>query len=669
MNRRTPKGDIVMLRVALVLASLTSVAIAGPKVTVVVGPDAPQLEKTAAAELAGQLTRLYQAEVATATAVPAQAEHVILVGSPTTNPAIPAEAWPKLSDQGHVVKSLPRDGKPSLVIGGGSPAATYWAVAEHGYRLGIRSFTFGDLDPISPPAFHLDGWDVVMEPRLKVRGFTTLAPDEIGLSMWGLEEQKKLIKQLAKLKFNRIVVYLEPWYPVVDWEYEGAKRSEGWFSLKELLAIDSETLGRAAFKGQKEFDNPDLVGKTTWKERVAAGQSLVRGIVDEAQRHGMEVCLSLRPFGFSAEFEKVLPPTEVQMPDGEPRFCRPAALNATTLNTWLETARAQLEATLHSLPAVTFLELRIPDWATETTTTKVAEADARAALERLQTQSNTTARIDLADLESLAAPIAYLEATTRLFGVPRGTSPASRYALNFVSLTDEGLQQLVPPNAGSVVAISLTPEWISDYRRPPRAGNSVLLLEVGGGRVPSTFQSDMAVHIERLAHYGWDGFQLSVAHPGDAELELHLASRATMLTGVTPRQALRGMVNPVCGDGVSISVEKAFDAAEQSLWSIATNEMYRANTRSREGGRQFTLYLARRFEFSAAYATAVDTVAKAETLTDKDARAAEMEKALDSFHAAGVSMAAMARSSSDRAIIAALNRDSRLKQAREALGE
>ena len=66
--------------------------------------------------------------------------------------------------------------------------------------LGIRSFTFGDLDPISPPEFHVDGWDVVMEPRLKVRGFTTLAPDAIGLSMWGLEEQKKLIKQLAKLK-------------------------------------------------------------------------------------------------------------------------------------------------------------------------------------------------------------------------------------------------------------------------------------------------------------------------------------------------------------------------------------------------------------------------------------------------------------------------------------
>jgi hypothetical protein len=294
----------------------------------------------------------------------------------------------------------------------------------------------------------------------------------------------------------------------------------------------------------------------------------------------------------------------------------------------------------------------------------VSLADAKAALERLQSPG----AIDPEDLESVALPIAYLDAATRLFGA---ASKPDRYTIVFDSLAETGLPQLLPPNAGAAVVVtSSSPEWISDYRLPPRAENSVLVLDVlDGGRLPNTFQADLAVHLERLAHYRWDGFQLSLGHPGDAELELHLASRGAMLAGVTPRQALRELVDPVCGEGVSISVEKAFDWSEQSSWSNATNEMYRANTRSRQGGRQFTLYFARRFEFSTAYATAVDTVEKASQLTDQDARAAEMEKALDSFHAAGVSMAAMARSSSDRAILAALNRDPRLKKAREALDE
>ena len=86
--------------------------------------------------------------------------------------------------------------------------------------------------------------------------------------------------------------------------------------------------------------------------------------------------------------------------------------------------------------------------------------------------------------------------------------------------------------------------------------------------------------------------------------------------------------------------------------------MYRANTRAREGGRAFTLYYARRFEFGFEYLNAVEAVRNAgiaKRKGDKDTQIAELEKAIDSVTNACNAMAAVARSQSDRGVIAVMN--------------
>src|SRR6516165_4719493 len=92
----------VMLAIVLFA---TSEAIAGPRVDVIIGPRAPELERFAAAELAGQFKQLFDADVKIADEIPAQFTHLILIGSLETNPAIgwPGAALPRLSDQGHMV--------------------------------------------------------------------------------------------------------------------------------------------------------------------------------------------------------------------------------------------------------------------------------------------------------------------------------------------------------------------------------------------------------------------------------------------------------------------------------------------------------------------------------------------------------------------------------------
>jgi len=54
--------------------------------------------------------------------------------NPQTNPSVQAalgtDGWPKLTDQGLVLKPGRIGGKSVLVIGGGSRVATLWAVYE-----------------------------------------------------------------------------------------------------------------------------------------------------------------------------------------------------------------------------------------------------------------------------------------------------------------------------------------------------------------------------------------------------------------------------------------------------------------------------------------------------------------------------------------------------------
>jgi hypothetical protein len=183
--------------------------------------------------------------------------------------------------------------------------------------------------------------------------------------------------------------------------------------------------------------------------------------------------------------------------------------------------------------------------------------------------------------------------------------------------------------------------------------------------------------------------------PVAAEMSLPVGVHRIDDARPTPEQFAE-MLTSVCGDEVSDRVFKAYtelSAAETKILSSeggfqvldaqqlakhfdsdepppawwaevrthylnAMNEMYRANTRAREGGRQFTLWYARRFEFAMEYMNVVEALRKAgiaKRKGNKDEQIAELEKALDSLTGACNAIAATARSQSDRGIIAVMN--------------
>ena len=118
----------------LLLAGAVQAAADKPSVAVSVGPKASDLERFGADELCRYLGDLFGVRALPSNEPAPAADFALLVGSPQTNPAV-AKAlgdggWPKVSDQGIVLKHARLGDRPALVVGGGSPRATLWAVYE-----------------------------------------------------------------------------------------------------------------------------------------------------------------------------------------------------------------------------------------------------------------------------------------------------------------------------------------------------------------------------------------------------------------------------------------------------------------------------------------------------------------------------------------------------------
>ena len=199
------------------------------RINIVVGTEAPRLEKFAAQEMAAQFRRLFDAKVVVSESPAKQpVKHQVLLGSPATNPHIKthfAHAWPELTDQGIFIRSTRTVGQPALLVGGGSPVATLWAAYELGHRFGVRYMLHGDIFPAEPVPVRLEGLNVTMEPQFRARAWETIGDFACGSAAWGLEEHKRAIGQLAKLKFNRVVLSFSPWQPFVHYTFRGVPKS------------------------------------------------------------------------------------------------------------------------------------------------------------------------------------------------------------------------------------------------------------------------------------------------------------------------------------------------------------------------------------------------------------------------------------------------------------
>jgi hypothetical protein len=711
------KRSLFALSALFLLAAGRSAA--GPQVDVILGPDAPRLERFAARELAGQLKQLFDAEVKIADKVPGASPNVIVVGSPATNPALgqlAGASWPKLSDQGHVLRSVRRGQGHALLVGGGSPVATLWAVYELGHHFGIRYFLHGDVLPVRKPALKLDGLDRVLEPNLRLRTWRTVNDFAIGPESWGLAEQKRVLGQLAKLKFNRVLLSVYPWQPFAHFEFKGVKKTTAllWYGWR--YPVDEVTAGRAAFGGVKVFENPDFAGKTTYEEKLKAGVTLATGIIDAAHELGMSAALALSPLEFPREFAEVLPKAKV-IHQLEALTIGPGPLQPPDDPLLRALTAAQIRAYLDTYPTVDALYLTLPefpDWV-EHHEKAWQRLNARTgvgkliSLEKLTETARTRKLIASGDrgVQALRGNLSALEFFHQLLADPNVLRRKDGQRVEVVITEVDTalfpvLDKVLPPGAGALHLVDYTARRVAANadllaQVPALAVKSSLILTLADdnvGVLPQLATGRLQTLLGLLRRHGWEGYSTRYWIPGDLNPSVYYLARASFDATLTPRQAYEDLFTPVCGAEVAGPLGKGFDMIEKAtevidrhdigftfpipgvvmrqynarelpawwrevrdLYAGAADEMRRAMQQVR-GGRPLLLYHSKRLEFAVEYLTSVEALRRAgqaRARGDKPEQLAQLKRATEAMHNALTILGEVARDNSDRGVIAVLN--------------
>lgn len=696
----------------------------GPIVDIVIGVQADRLEKFAAEELAAQLFKLYRANVTIRSEIPAQAEHVILVGTRDSHAALrrlTPKDWPKLSDQGQVLKSIEtpnNKARRTLVVGGGSPVATLWAVYELGHRLGIRYLLSGDVYPAEPRPFGLGAFDLVLEPKLRLRTWRTINDFAIGPESWGLEEQQRVLKQLAKLKFNRVMLSVYAWQPFVDFEFQGVKKSTAMLWYGYRYRVDGDTPGRTVFQGAREFQNPDLANLESYEDLTAAGVKLASGILDTAHDLGMSCALAYSPLEFTREFASVLSEAKT-LHSLESLVIGPGPRQLPDDPLFQELVQAQLHAYLKTYPqldAVYFSMPEFPDWV-EHYADAWRRLDERTGVGRVTNLDDLTAaardRKLLASgdrgVQSLHGNIAALDFFSRLLEARKDWQPDRERSLetNLIQVDPAlygVLDKVVPRDTGVLHLVDYTARRVCENlpllaQVPADKVRSSLILTLADdnvGVLPQMATARLHTLMGQLREHGWEGFSTRYWIPGDQDLAVQYLSRASFDAQATVGSVLAEMVAPMCGEGVAERLEIGFEKLQQAtelidqhdigftfpvpgvvmkqyastepvprwwkeasdLYAGAMNEIYRANDRSLLPGRPYLRYLAKRCEFALEYLASIEALRKAALARQAHNSAeqvAQLEASVESMFNALNALGEVARDNSDRGVIAVLN--------------
>ncbi len=279
------------------------------KVAIVTGPAAPALEIKAAAELAQYLERLFGLVPQVQSQWQNDTDALFLIGSPETDPAVGqaiGDHWPDLSDQGFVLRKVTYQGVPTIIAGGDSAAATLWAAYELVERYGVRYLLHEDVVPPNPGPFHLPEIDATFEPVHKIRSWRVMNGLPHGPETWRLSEHQRFIDQLAKLKFNGILLVLWPWHPFVDYAYDGIQRSSATLNFDSLYHLDETCVGHQRVPRDNWLHNPEFAGAETYEQMLDVGQRLIHDIIAYAQARGMRTTIAVQPLEFPREFAPVL---------------------------------------------------------------------------------------------------------------------------------------------------------------------------------------------------------------------------------------------------------------------------------------------------------------------------------------------------------------------------
>jgi hypothetical protein len=710
---------MTVVRVSLCLAVLVALSRgAPPSVAVVSGSGAPALEQYAARELCRYLSVIFHIRVEPVDTAPAGAGVVFLIGSPATNPAIDPGVFPKVGPQGIVLRPARVGGKPAFIVGGGTPAATLWAVSELAERWGVRHLLHEDIYPSGALPFALPSWSAVMEPALPVRAWRVVNDFACGPESWGMADYRPVFDQLARLKFNRILISVYPWQPFLDFAVKGVRRTWATLWYGYHYPITADMPGRGLFGNAAEFWNPDLPRGAGYREFAGAGEQLIHNLIAYSHTRGMEVALTATLTEFPPEFAAVLKSSrkihqlaELDIVPGPDTRIEDPEL--TTL------ASAVLRATVNTYPEADYVALGMPehrDWVGQYEHAWNA-LDARYRISRIRSLADVLSSAERRTgypggaeraVREVKGDLAILYFFDRLRNELHALEGTRRPDMKFIygHIAEElypFLARILPPGSETMNFVDYTPARIVRRREvlrsiPGRDVPSTLIYTLHDdniGLLPQLMTGSLASLTDDLRRYGWAGFVTRYWLTGDHDTLIAYLSRAAWDRGADARIIARDQIRSACGEGCVKDLSAALADVEYVTSALEWHALgltfpvpgmimkhwkpekmprelledrrgyqnaleagRRARSKATNRGAAYADYWAGRLEFATGYLDCVEEVHQAAAAEASGKRVEALHHAVrarDLARAAIEAYARVARDQSDRGAIATLN--------------
>jgi hypothetical protein len=283
-------------------------------VTIVMAENAPRIEALAAGELASGLGHLHPAVRFVVERLLPERGPAILLGSVPTNPSL-REALGKTkldTPESFLITTFKRGDRQLAAVVGADPPGTYYGACRLLEHLGyVFCLSYEGRPAASPDAFSYENWYWSDAPLVRHRIVFNWHNFLSGCSSWNLPDWQKWTAQSQKMGFNTIMVHAYGNNPMFTFHHNGV--------TKEVGYLPTTRIGRdwgnphvndvRRLPGGYLFDGAEFgadAAKVSGDERIAAAQSLMKGVFAAAAGRGMHVCFALDVDTTSSQPQEIL---------------------------------------------------------------------------------------------------------------------------------------------------------------------------------------------------------------------------------------------------------------------------------------------------------------------------------------------------------------------------
>ncbi len=675
-----------------------------PGIAIVLTPAASPLERFAGEELQRYAKRLFDLDA--------------VIGKTAVDGALVFRLQvldTELAEQGILLRPLDN----GLLLAGGSPRAVLWAVYELVERWGVRYLLYEDVFPEAPGPLRLPESEIVLEPKMRTRCWRLVNDLAHGPVSWSLEENKRFLRQIAKMKYNRVFLSFWPAQPFVHYRFGGMEKPAPCLNFGAQFPIDVDTVGRERFGGMTEFVNPDYAGADTPGEFVRRATGLAKGILAEAERLGMETGLAIQPFDWPKEFGAVLPGSAPVKQLGG-LTAGPGKDQSMDDPLLREMVATIVRAYVDTYPEAEYLHIGVPEhrgW-TEQSEQAYNALDAKYGIQELGSFEELCARARgrssfpgggervetmlKGDLASLAFFDSLVD-EKMLLARPGGRSDVKLVYNGVVAELFALVAKMVPEGGEILSFIDYTASRQLKQRdllrqKPPEGFPANLIFTLADdnvGVLPQLATGSLHEIMGELQASGWSGFYTRYWTVGDLMPTVHYLAKASWDAKVTPESAYRDLVTHIAGPesaGPALEAFAAIEAitigldqhglgfgfpvpgmmtkhykagglsddikADHGRYREALADLRAAREKSAAPGHRFLDYLIGRLVFAVRYldaAEAFGAVSRAEKAGNREGAAQQVERAYTAIREALQAWADIAEDHGDLGAVALMN--------------